>query len=86
MEKEPGAGGYSWATLSLGDINTGTSLFRLGVGRKADGLVALDPVPEPLVQDINLQNEDCFVSFVFVSLFTYVLAGEVLQVKVKVTL
>jgi hypothetical protein len=30
------AGGYNWATLSLGDINTGTLSSRLGFGHKAD--------------------------------------------------
>jgi hypothetical protein len=29
-EKEPSAWGYNWATLFLGDINTGTWLSRLG--------------------------------------------------------
>jgi hypothetical protein len=37
-EVEPGAWGYNWATLSLGDINTGTWSSRLGVGHKADYL------------------------------------------------
>jgi hypothetical protein len=37
-EREPGAWGYNWATMSLGDINTGTWSFRMGVGRRADGL------------------------------------------------
>jgi hypothetical protein len=31
--------GYTWATLSLLDINTETWSSRLGVGRKADDLV-----------------------------------------------
>jgi hypothetical protein len=35
---EPGAWGYNWATLPLGDINTETCSSRLGVRRKADGL------------------------------------------------
>jgi hypothetical protein len=35
---DPGAWGYNWATLSLGDINTETLSSRLGVGRKADDL------------------------------------------------
>jgi hypothetical protein len=30
-----------WATLSLGDINTETWSSRLGVGRKADGLIVV---------------------------------------------
>jgi hypothetical protein len=29
---EPGAWGHNWATLSLGDINTGTWPFKLGPG------------------------------------------------------
>jgi hypothetical protein len=29
---EPGAWGYNWATLSLGNINTGTWSSRLGGG------------------------------------------------------
>jgi hypothetical protein len=33
---EPGAWGYNWATLSLGDINTGAWSSRFGVGRKVD--------------------------------------------------
>jgi hypothetical protein len=35
---EPDVWGYNWATLSLGDINTGTWSSRLGVGHKADDL------------------------------------------------
>jgi hypothetical protein len=35
---EPGAWGYNWAILSLGDINTETWFFRLGVGSKPDNL------------------------------------------------
>jgi hypothetical protein len=38
MKREPGAWGYNWATLSLGDINTETRSSRLGVGHKDDGL------------------------------------------------
>jgi hypothetical protein len=37
-EKERGAWGYDWATLSLGDIYTETWCSRLGVGRKVDDL------------------------------------------------
>jgi hypothetical protein len=33
-----------------------------------------------LVQEISLQNEDCLVNFVFVSLFTYVAVEAVLQI------
>jgi hypothetical protein len=29
MKREPGASGYNWATLSLGDINTKTERERL---------------------------------------------------------
>jgi hypothetical protein len=29
-KREPSARGYNWATLYLGDINTGTGLSRLG--------------------------------------------------------
>jgi hypothetical protein len=35
---EPGAWGYNWGNLSLGNINTGAWSSRLGVGRKADDL------------------------------------------------
>jgi hypothetical protein len=35
-DMEPSAWGYNWDTLLLGNINTGTSSSRLGVGRKAD--------------------------------------------------
>jgi hypothetical protein len=31
MKREPVAGGYNWATLSLGDINTETWSPRLGL-------------------------------------------------------
>jgi hypothetical protein len=34
-KKKAGAGGHNWATLILGDINTGTQSSRLGIGRKA---------------------------------------------------
>jgi hypothetical protein len=37
-EKEPGALGCDWATLSLGDLNTGTWSSRLRVARKAEDL------------------------------------------------
>jgi hypothetical protein len=40
MEREAGAWGCNWATLSLGDINTETYSSSLGVGRKADDLAA----------------------------------------------
>jgi hypothetical protein len=39
-EKEPGVRWYNWATLSLGDIHTGTWSSRLGVGHKTDDLAA----------------------------------------------
>jgi hypothetical protein len=32
----PGAWGYNWATLTLGDINTEASSSRMGVGRGAN--------------------------------------------------
>jgi hypothetical protein len=35
-KREPGAWGYNWATLSLGDINTANWSSRFGVERKAD--------------------------------------------------
>jgi hypothetical protein len=34
----PVPGGYNWATLLLGDVNTETLSCKLGVGSKADGL------------------------------------------------
>jgi hypothetical protein len=37
-EGNPVPGGYNWATLSLGNINTETCSSRFGAGRKADGL------------------------------------------------
>jgi hypothetical protein len=37
-KSEPGARGYNWATLSLGNMNTNTWSSRLGVGHKTDDL------------------------------------------------
>jgi hypothetical protein len=38
MKWERGVSWYNWATLSLGDINTGAWSSRFGVGRKAEDL------------------------------------------------
>jgi ABC-type siderophore export system fused ATPase/permease subunit len=35
MQRESGAWGYNWDTMSLGDINTGTWSYGLRVGHKA---------------------------------------------------
>jgi hypothetical protein len=40
---------------------------------------SLHPQVKKLIKEINLQNEDCFVSFDVVSLFTNVLVEEVSQ-------
>jgi hypothetical protein len=37
-KREPYVWEYNWASLSLGDVNTGTWSSRLGVGYKADDL------------------------------------------------
>jgi hypothetical protein len=37
-EREPSAWGYNWATLSLGEMNTGTWPSKLGVGLETDEL------------------------------------------------
>jgi hypothetical protein len=49
----PNVQGYSWATLSLGDVNSETWLSRLGVGRGAN-----NPTPEKL----NVKKPEAMLS------------------------